>query len=868
MPDLGEARILYTSEQSGFDSGTNAVLAGLDRAGAKSSQVAVQMVQDFAQANDAVQLVGDTAATTDNQLGFQNALDKGSQVLGKIADVAGKLSAELNRAGDAADSLADRAAGAFGEVGDEAAKLAQQQIVLGFDGAEALTALQKLNNVGLEPTQQNLTRLENISAVTTKGIAELAGKFAELDRNADPKAVKALMKELGATVENMEALGAKTEAGKVLTDTAERADAARRALLAFADTGKFAGAAERAADDTQRLTGEFELLKREVGSGSIALQDKFSPALRDVVGLLRSVNPELKGFIGGATQVTASVASLGLGALGAAAQVAILASNAQAVTLATRAWAGATAAAEVVLVSLTGTLGAVLLVVGSFAIGIAAMTFAIEQQTKATEELLKVENERAVSLNKNKDLVGLNADELARMGKTSKDVAAVLGGLADQAEAARNAGNTQLEAKLKAQIETAQRAKTELAAQEAAKKVTPPDDVSAKEAKRQAADLKKEQAEAKRQKAAEDKAAEAERKNTLAQELAEIRQAANQKQITKAQEIEQLRAVMAAVRVTVGERRAIELEISRLQGAIDAERTAEAKREEAKRTAEAKRAAAERVAEQRKQEAEARRQAKAANDQADEAKIDQLDKANIDASQKILDLEIGAQKRLAEEKKASTVAEIEKLLKEKERLSIVEIEAERDRLTKSATNQDLVAAAAQAAEQKIRLARAQTTDQLKVETDRQVKLLQAKRKEEETPAKPPLKSAFADGAFGVADLSAQLGENFGDKAVFARIAQIKAESNKAVVAVAAAPARVSASVVPAVASTPTATPQPLTAQSIGSEIASQLRGVPLQINLSVTTPDGGTQTQTLRGSASELAAERHTFNPKSTPGRL
>jgi len=740
--------------------------------------------------------------------------------------------------------------------------------VLGFDGAEALTALQKLNNVGLEPTQQNLTRLENISAVTTKGIAELAGKFAELDRNADPKAVKALMKELGATADQLAALGAKTEAGKVLTDTAERADAARRALLAFADTGKFAGAAERAADDTQRLTGEFELLKREVGSGSIALQDKFSPALRDVVGLLRSVNPELKGFIGGATQVTASVASLGLGALGAAAQVAILASNAQAVTLATRAWAGATAAAEVVLVSLTGTLGAVLLVVGSFAIGIAAMTFAIEQQTKATEELLKVENERAVSLNKNKDLVGLNADELARMGKTSKDVAAILGGLNDQAEAARNAGNTQLEAKLKAQIETAQRAKTELAAQEATKKLTPPDDVSAKEQRKADAEAKRQAAEDKRKKSADDKAAEAERKNTLAQELAEIRQAANQKQITKAQEIEQLRAVMAAVRVTVGERRAIELEISRLQGAIDAERTAEAKREEAKRTAEAKRAAAERVAEQRKQEAEARRQAKAANDQADEAKIDQLDKANIDASQKILDLEIGAQKRLAEEKKASTVAEIEKLLKEKERLSIVEIEAERDRLTKSATNQDLVAAAAQAAEQKIRLARAQTTDQLKVETDRQVKLLQAKRKEEETPAKPPLKSAFADGAFGVADLSAQLGENFGDKAVFARIAQIKAESNKAVVAVAAAPARVSASVVPAVASTPTATPQPLTAQSIGSEIASQLRGVPLQINLSVTTPDGGTQTQTLRGSASELAAERHTFNPKSTPGRL
>ncbi len=383
------------------------------------------------------------AQATDNQLGFQNALTNGIQVLDKVSAGLSQLSGELNRAGDAADSLADKAKGAFGEAGDSVAKLAQQQIVLGFDDKEIMLALQRLNKGGLEPTQENLTILEDISARTGGGVSELAQKFAELDRNTDPKSVKALQKEIGATTDALAALGAKTEGAKVLTDTAERAEAARRALLAFSEN-KFKGAAEDAADEAQRLSGEFELLKREVGSGSIELQEKFAPALRSVVGQLRGVSPELKGFVGATVEVTTRLAAFGLGALGVGAQLAILASNAQAVALAQSALATATAAANSVLAVMAGTLGLVVAVAGSAAIGIAALTFAINEETRANEEALKIDELRAQSLGKSKDLVGKSAEELRVLGKTSKDVAAILGGLQDQAEEAVGLGTLSL----------------------------------------------------------------------------------------------------------------------------------------------------------------------------------------------------------------------------------------------------------------------------------------------------------------------------------------------------------------------------------------------------------------------------------------
>lgn len=873
MADVGEVRIAYLADVFDQTAGTNQVIANLDRAEAKTAQVTAQMKADYSGVGGAIADVGTTAQATDNQLGFQNALEKGSQVLGKVADVAGELAAELNRAGDAADALADRAAGAFGEAGAELAKLAQQQIVLGFDDSEALLALQRLSKGGIEPVQENLTRLENISAVTGQGISALAAKFSELDRNTDPKSVKALMKELGATADAMEELGAKVEAGQVLTDTAERADAARRALLAFADTGSFKGAAERAADDTQRLSGEFELLKREIGAGSIELQDKFSPALRQVVGVLQSASPELKGFIGAATEVTARVASIGLGALGAAAQLAILASNAQAVALAQSALASATVAAEGALAIFASTLGIALLVVGSAAIGLGALTLAIQQQRESMELLIKVEEERARTLSANKDLVGKNADELARMGKTSKDVAGILGGLNDQAEAARAAGNLELEARLKAQIEQAQRAKTELATQESAKKSTPPDDVSKKEQakldKADAAEKKRLAAEEKRQKAADDKAAEAERKRVLADELAQIKQAANQKQITKAQEIEQLRSVMSALKLSVSERRNIELEISRLQGSIDAERTAEQKKEEAKRTSEAKKAAADRVKEQKKAEADAKKAAREADQTAENNKINALDTASIEAQKKQADIEIENLKRQGEDKNKNTVAQIEAQLRLKEQLTIQEIEKDRNKVAAETKNQELIAAANQAAEQKIRLAKAETTSAIEVETDRQLKLLKKKSDEEDKAAAKAKKQQddklFQAGAFGVADLAEQLGSAFGDKAVNDRIAQIKKESQSPTgvsVSSASAPlARVTGNPITA----PVAGDKPLRAADIGAEVAKQVQQA-LNIVLQVTVPEGS-DTKTFSGFAADLANSKNVFNPKFTPGR-
>ncbi len=72
-------------------------------------------------------------------------------------------------------------------------------------------------------------------------------------------------------------------------------------------------------------------------------------------------------------------------------------------------------------------------------------------------------------------------------------------------------------------------------------------------------------------------------------------ESANLKQISKQQEIDALRSVIASAKVNASERRAIELEISRVQGQIEHDRTETLKREEHNRTAEAKKAADERA---------------------------------------------------------------------------------------------------------------------------------------------------------------------------------------------------------------------------------------------------------------------------------
>lgn len=199
-----------------------------------------------------------------------------------------------------------------------------------------------------------------------------------------------------------------------------------------------------------------------------------------------------------------------LGGAAAAAATATVAG----VTLA-EAWVIANASIGSVIVSLTGLTSAGVLagaafatfagLVGGVAIAVAAYTEILKANTKAEEALLAIEERRAKALRDGKDLIGQSAAELRAQGKTAKDLIDVIGGLQDQAEAARKNGNNELVASLNDKIAGLQKVKAELAADPP--KIPAPDVAPIHESLKEQKAAAKEQAQALRQRVAEEIAA-------------------------------------------------------------------------------------------------------------------------------------------------------------------------------------------------------------------------------------------------------------------------------------------------------------------------------------------------------------------------
>lgn len=870
---FGEVRTKFIADDTEWQPGLGRIASGLDDLQATADGSLGQLKAGLAETATGLDEVGTAAETADGQLGFANALGAGIAALSAVANKLDGVRRAIGEAGGAADDLRDRLAGPFKDTNEEVAKLAEAQLVLGFKPEEIEVALTKMNRLGLEPTQQNLTVLEDISRSTGQSIETLAEKFGRVNEFADPKAVLAFQRELGATSQALVEYGAKIdENNKVLTDTPARAEAARKALLAFA-AANFSGAAERVADETARMEGEFELLKREIGAGSVALKESFSPAIRSVIAELRGLPPELKGAVGAGLELTAGLASVGVGALGVATNVAILSTNAQAMALASRAAASGATILNGALAILGGTLGAVLLVVGAAAIGLAAYTAAIEANTKAEEALIALEEKQNRTLKENRDLLNKSAEDLLKLGKSSKDVANLIGGLRNQAEAARAAGNSQKEASILREIQSAEKLKTELAAAEARArdaKVNPPDDVSKKEQAKidKAAEAERKKADAERLKAEKQSAKEAEvqRRDLLAEELSQVREAAAAKEISVQQQIDGLRRILATVKVTAQERRQIEAEIARLNGQIEQQRVNDHKRAEAEKTRQAKEEADQRARDQKKAEADAaaasrKETAQANSDQkkaesdarAEEDKIAQLKGQTRAAQEKVIDDQVRQLEQEAEKRRVNTTAKIKVLLDQRLALEVAAIESERDLTVKRADSEEVRAAAVESAEARIKAARSASTAKLQAEVERQQKIL--------SDAKKKAADESTTGPFGVAELGKQLGAIFGDQAVKARISEIKADSQ----------AKSGPIVATAAASSPISTAarqsEQLKASDIGAEVAKQLNEK-LSIQISVINQDTGErQTQTYTGTRQELAAQRNIFNPANMSGR-
>lgn len=890
MSEVGEVRAKFVAEDGEWH-------ASIERIDASIKQVSDTAESGFRTVTDAVTSAGgsisEIATTVDDvtqALTFAAAVEGALAAMSQIAEAVNVVREAIVKAGEASDDLGDRLRGPFAAAAEEMRQKVEQQLVLGFNPKSTEKAIVTLHKFG-QDTDANLKLVQDAARFTEGSIEGLSAKFGQLLEATDEKTigrnVKSLQRDLGASGKDLESFGAKLDAaGKVLLDTPARVEAARAALIEFTQV-RAGGAADRVADDTERMKGEFELLKREVGASIITFRESFSPALREVIGTFRNLSPEVKGFIGLSVEFAGAAGSMAAGALQVGANIALLAANKTVYTAATTAATAASGAFNASLAVLGGTIGAVLLVVGAAAVGVYAYTEAIKGQTKAEEALLALEERRARALKDNISLVGKTADQIRELGKGSKDVVSVIDGLRDQVEAAKKAGNAVLVAELEAKISQAQQVKAELAQGEAAdaekKKQALRDavnDPSEKEkkaaAKARAAEeraLKKQQDAEARELARlvkeEQKAEEKDRKDALAEDLALVKNAAAAKQITKQQEIEGLREVLDTHKVTAAERRQIEREIANLVGQLEREKTAALKKAESERLAEQKRAARERQAEAKRQEQEnAKEVAQLTHDLAEANKKSEQDlkerrdaqKATRSAQVKEIAEDVKHLEDVAVEKKTKTVDQIKVLLDKKLALELAEIEAERVAQAEKASTPGTLAAINEEAEAKIRTARKQTTNELEKEVEKQKKIIADAKNED---------SAFASGPFGLDELAKQLkGTTTGSRFARATLDGVRPDAVLAggLKEVATAGAQVKYSVATPAAATLTAN-QKESAGEIGKQVALAIKTMPLNITIDVINTDGAKDSKTFSAGLGAFPP-KNVFNSKSPLGRV
>lgn len=852
MPVVGRITAKFDADTKSLD----ASLAGIE-SGVNQTTVAVtagfsKMEGSLAKSTKSIEKASDAIVLKDK-------LQAGVALFGQIAGAIDGVRQEFNKAGGEADDLRDRLSATFGELADEKAKFAEDQLKLGFDADSTANALITFKKFGVEGSDA-FKRLQDAARFTNTDIASLADSFGRFEKFADAKSLKALQKELGISNEELEKFGAKLDAnGKPLLDTEARVKAAAQALRDY-QAANFAGAADRQADAATRLSGEMEALKREIGLNVTQLKEGFSPALLGVVQGLRGMSAGTKAAIGLGVEFVGQAASMAATALSLGSQLVIMSGNAKLASIGLAACNSATAAFTATLEVALGPLGLAALAVTGLALAVAQYNDDLAEAADNEVILSAAQEHNLVVYEKNKDLIGKNADELRKMGKTAKDVGELVKGLQAQQEKARaandGAGDKEAEARYNAQAIAANKVRSELEKiEEAEAKRKKPaaasvSDLSEKERQKLA---KQKEAEEKRQAAVEEKA----RKEALDKQLDIVKQGAASGEITKQQQIEGLRDVLATANVTASERRTIEIQIATLQGQLRKEQTAEEKRENQKRTAEAKAEAAKRGREEAKAAADAKRAAakESSTEKVDKAQIERLasDKANAEKS--------AIDKQIQGLDEGKDLATIERLLKQKLAITEAEINAEKEATIKATKNEDVKAAATEAAEAKIKAARAETTTALTQATERQKAALQSLQDKSKATANSLIQDQQAVAAsadprvglnegLGISLSSLSLGNvSFGD---------LKKPGQKA-----------SSFQTPALTQLP-GTPNPFIdpntqAKAQGQAVATALKETPLAITLT-TNVNGQSKSTTFSGTAEKLSSSLNTFNADFTLG--
>lgn len=486
-----------------------------------------------------------------------------------------KVAGELKEAGDEALRLKKNLDTTFD--GEQLDRLTEKIRVLGatppFSEEQFTGAAKQLATFGKE-VESNLDRIGNIAAFTGQNFDTISKAFAGL--GVDDRAAKQLEKLANISPERLAQYGAVLDkTGEKLDLTGDNAEKAQKALEALADA-EFAGAMDQAVTATDQLSGSLLLLKQDAGAALAEFADSAASFIVPLVEGFRALPGPVKASVGvivalgsAAAVTTAGVIALGLaaGPIGAAFTAAGGAAG---------IWASGLAAVNVQLPilnqSLLGVAGSVAILGGAMAVIIGlfvATTNAINEQTKAEEQLLKIELRRAANQRTLGDLQGKSIEQLKAEGKTADDLANGILALQERIELAREAGNDALVKRLSAQVVDLKKAKEELAKAET---------VQRQRAKEEEV-FNSPEAKAAREKDAAEK--DKLRKEALDKELDDISLRLAQEEISQRESLRLRAEALQKYRADESEKRALAIETAKFetQTATEAVKTAEERKE-------------------------------------------------------------------------------------------------------------------------------------------------------------------------------------------------------------------------------------------------------------------------------------------------
>ena len=435
--------------------------------GLKSAQDAIGKVKTEAEG------LGESSTTAGDQLGSIARNDR-IQALAtageKISEISGKVGALADKfleAGRELDDLKDTV-GTFtgaGQVDAMTNSLRQMSVELGVPAKQLVDAQQRLELFGVTGTDM-LQRVADAAAGSGKDIQQVGEVVAQF-LSGNERAQMQLEKMLNIPPDALAEFGAVVDANnKVLMDTPAHAEAARVALEAMLD-GQFAGKAKAMVDPVDVLDGKIQVLTQDIGENTLAVKNYLAEAMLPWLDTLSGMPDSMKAVVGIGTEVVGTVGGIAGQGLQAAAALKLLGVNS---ALAGTAMATAGNVGKMGMMALASPIGIAITLIGGLALGFHRYTQELESANQAAESLLQTEERRAAALRTHADHIGKSAGELKRIGVKSSELVDVIGGMQDQAQAARNVGNYAKERELVAQITAMQRVKTELAGMEQAER--------------------------------------------------------------------------------------------------------------------------------------------------------------------------------------------------------------------------------------------------------------------------------------------------------------------------------------------------------------------------------------------------------------